>query len=194
MLRIMESTVSAYDKLGIVRERVGNRHPAVAPAGLYRSRDNQWVTILCGSDRIFARLAKAMGRPELADDERFATNARRVENSAESESLVADWVAQRTLAEVMNCLEENGVPGSPVYSIADIFQDPHYAARSSIVETEHPVVGRVKMQGVGPRLSLTPGGIDRPAPALGEHNEEIYSQLLGLSAEELTQLRSEGVI
>lgn len=194
MFRISESTAAAYDKLGVIRERTGSRHASVAPSGNFRTRDDQWVVLIPAGDAIFARLMKAMGREDLIVDPRFDSMSRRLENASEIQAIVAAWVETHTLEEVCTILVEAEVPVSKIYNIRDIFEDPHYQERGNLIEVEDPGVGRVRTQGVTPRFSATPGGVVRPAPTLGQHNEEIYCGLLGLAAEELGRLREEGVV
>jgi len=194
IFRISEFTTAQYDKLGIIRERTGNRHPAAAPGDAYRTKDDKWVVILVPSDAMFQRLMKVMGREDLIEDPRFQTPVKRVENAEAINRIVADWIRQRTMLEVRDLLDAAEVPVAPIYSIKDIFEDPHYQARGDIIEIEDRTIGRVKMQGVFPRFSLTPGQVYRSAPELGEHNEEIYQGLLGLSEEELEALKRERII
>lgn len=194
IFRLMEHTVAAYDRLDIVREREGNRLRNSAPLDNWRTSDGQYVCIVAAGDGLFPRLARAIGREDLLTDPRFATLAKRAEHGDEINTLVGDWVAQRTAAEVESTMVAAEVPVSRAYSIADIFADPHYAARADIAVVEDPTIGPVKMQGIYPRLSETPGEIRRGAPRLGEHNQEIYGSMLGLGDEEMARLRQDGVI
>ena len=194
IFRVSEFTTSQYDKLGIIRNRTGNRHPAASPGDAYLTKDEKWVVILVPSDTMFKRLIKAMGRDELIDDPRFKDPVKRVENADAINGIVADWIRQYTMLEIRDILDAAEVPVAPIYNIKDIFEDPHYQARQDIIEVEDSRIGKVKMQGVFPRLSLTPGQVYRSAPALGEHNEEIYGELLGLSQEEIGRLQEEKII
>lgn len=194
VFRVLEYTAAAYDRLGIVRQREGNRLKNSAPLDNWETKDGQFVCIVAAGDVLFRRLVTAMERPELADDPRFSTLAARVAHAEEINNIVGEWVRQRTAEEVERTLIAADVPVSRVYSIADIFADPHYRARKSLVEVADPVLGPVRMQGVCPRLSATPGRIVRGAPRLGEHNDEVYGELLGLSLAEREQLRKKGVI
>ncbi|GIW43990.1 MAG: CoA transferase [Candidatus Binatia bacterium] len=194
VFRVLEYTVAAYDRLGAVREREGNRLRNSAPLDNWETKDRQFVCIVAAGDVLFRRLVGAMGRPELAEDPRFATLEARVAHADEIHAIVGDWVRQHTAAEIENILVAAEVPVSRVYSIADIFADPHYVARGNIVSVSDPVLGSIRMQGVYPRLSETPGRIASGAPRLGEHNEEIYGGWLGLSSREQERLRELGVI
>jgi formyl-CoA transferase len=187
-------TAAQYDKLGIIRERTGNRHPAAAPGDAYKTKDDKWVVILVPSDAMFKRLIKVMGREELINDPRFKDPVKRVENTDAINGIVAEWIRQYMMLEIRDMLDAAEVPVAPIYNIKDIFEDPHYQARQDIIEVEDRLLGKLKMQGVFPKLSLTPGRVHSGAPALGEHNEEIYSGLLGVSQEEIKQLQKENII
>ena len=194
VFRLMEHTVASYDRLGIVRGREGNRLKNSAPLDNWETKDGQFISIIAAGDGLFPRLAKAIGRPELARDPRFKTLADRARNGDEINGIVADWCRERTADEIEAIMNAAQVPFARAFSIKDIFEDPHYAARDDIVEVDDPAIGAVKMQGVYPRLSRTPGAIRRGAPRLGEHNREIYQGVLGLGDDELQALQDDGVI
>ncbi len=194
IFRLMEHTVAAYDRLGIVREREGNRLRNSAPLDNWQTKDGKWICIIAAGDALFPRLARAMGKPELLQDPRFATMQSRAAHGDLINGIVAEWVVQHGAEEIETVMEAAQVPVGRAYSIADIFADPHYAARANIASVEDPTVGPVRMQGIYPRFSATPGAIQRGAPRLGEHNEEIYGSLLGLPEAELAALKNDGVI
>ena len=194
VLRIMEWTVAAYDRLGIVRERAGNRLPNSAPLDNYETSDGRYVCIVAAGDVLFPRLCEAMGRPELLDDQRFASLAGRAQNADAINGEVAAWCATKTAAEIEQILIEHQVPVSGVYSIDRIVADPQVVARGSIVDVEDPVLGTVKQQGPVPRMDRTPLGVDRGAPKLGEHTDEVLRDLLGLTDDDLSALRRDRVI
>jgi crotonobetainyl-CoA:carnitine CoA-transferase CaiB-like acyl-CoA transferase len=194
ILRIMEHTLASYDRLGVVREREGNRLRNSAPLDNWETSDGKYVCIIAAGDGLFPRLARAIGREDLLADPRFETMARRAEHGDEINGIVAAWVKARTAREVQEVLERHEVPFGVAYSVADIFADPHVAARADIETVDDPVLGPVRMQGVYPRFSRTPGAIQGGAPRLGEHNEEVYCGLLGLGSEEVERLRQDGVI
>ena len=194
MFRLMEHTVASYDRLGVVREREGNRLKNSAPLDNWETRDGQFVSIIAAGDGLFPRLAKAMDRPDLLQDPRFKTLADRAQHADEINAVVAAWCRSRTAEEIERILVDAQVPVCRAFSIRDIFADPHYAARGDIALVDDPTIGPVKMQGVYPRLSRTPGAIRRGAPRLGEHNREIYQGVLGLADEEIESLARDGVI
>jgi len=194
ILRIMEHTLAAYDRLGIVREREGNRLKNSAPLDNWETRDGKYVCIIAAGDGLFPRLARAMEREDLLGDPRFATMGKRAEHGDEINAIVAVWCKERTAREIQDVLERHEVPFGVAASVADIFGDPHVAARGDIVAVDDPVIGPLRMQGVYPRFSRTPGAIRAGAPRLGAHNDEVYGGLLGLTAEERAALAREGVI
>lgn len=175
--------------------RVGNRHPFVAPYDCFEAKDG-WVVVAVGNSRLFRGLVKAMGREELGQDPRYRSPAARLDRHAEVNELVAQWVAQFTVAEVMAALGPEGanIPCSPVMTVDDLLRDPQVRAREMIVDVEHPKLGKVPVTGVVVKLSDSPGRIDRLGPELGEHNEEVLGGELGLSLEERRNLSAEGVV
>jgi crotonobetainyl-CoA:carnitine CoA-transferase CaiB-like acyl-CoA transferase len=184
-----------YQLAGIVQERTGNRHPGGVPGDVYRSADGSWVHISATGDRSFADLAAAMERPELVDDERFRTTPERNRNADAIEAEVAAWVAELSLDDVLIRCEEHGVPASRIMSMADIHAEAHVWERGDLVEVEDPVLGRLHVSGVVPKLSVTPGRIDHLGPATpGLDNDEVYGRLAGLDADALADLASRGVI
>src|SRR5262245_13004044 len=194
ILRIMEHTLATYDRLGIVREREGNRLTNSAPLDNWETADGKFICIIAAGDGLFPRLARAMGREDLLADPRFTTMARRAEHGDEINALVAAWCRARTAREPQDVLERHEVPFGLAYSVADIFADPHIAFRQAITTVEDPVIGPVRMQGVYPRFSRTPGSIRGGAPRLGAHNAEVYGTLLGLTRDDLAALERDRVI
>ena len=192
---MLESTVPEYDRLGIVREPAGTNLAGIAPSNIFKSRDDLWMVIAANNDNLFRRLCDAMGRPELADDTRFATHAARGENQEEIEGIVADWARERDAAEIDRVLNEAGVVCGPIYTVAEIFRDPQYAAREMLVEHVDPEFGPYVGPGIVPKFSETPGAVRWSGTwEHGSHNEEVYCGLLGLSDAELGRLREDGVV
>jgi crotonobetainyl-CoA:carnitine CoA-transferase CaiB-like acyl-CoA transferase len=191
---LVESFVIAYDQLGVVKERRGNRMEESSPRNAYETLDKQWVAISASSQRTFERLAQAIGRPELPDDPEFADNPSRVANDKKLDAIIGDWFGQFRLDDAMVILEQNDVVAGPVYDIRRIFEDPHFEAREDIVEIEDGELGTVRMQNVTPKMSRTPGQVRFAGGQLGEHNHEVYGDRLGLSMEEIEHLQREGVI
>jgi crotonobetainyl-CoA:carnitine CoA-transferase CaiB-like acyl-CoA transferase len=194
VLRILEHTVAAYDRLGIVRGREGNRLANSAPLDNWETSDGQFVSIIAAGDGLFPRLARMIGRAELLDDPRFAKLEARARHSDEINAIVAGWCRERSAAEIeRRCLDAE-VPFARCYDVADICADPHIRARGDLVQVEDPVLGPLLMQGLHAHFSATPGAVRSGAPRLGEHNGEIYGGLLGLGSEEIAALRAEAVI
>jgi formyl-CoA transferase len=192
---LLESAVPEYDRLSIVREPSGTGLRGVAPSNIFRSRDHKWVVIAANQDEVFKRLSKAMGRPELAEDPRFATHRQRARHQKEIETIVAEWAGKHDAREIDSILNEGGVVTGPVYSVADIFEDPHYRAREMLLEHEDPEIGPFIGPGVVPKFSRTPGGVRWSGQwEQGSHNHEVYVDLLGVSEGELQDLERQGIL
>jgi formyl-CoA transferase len=193
VLSMMESLVTEYDQLGHVRERSGPILPRIAPSNVYPTRDGI-VMIGANQDTVFARLCEAMDQMDLARDGRFQDHTARGENQQELDVLIANWTATLGTRELLDRLEKFGIPSGLIYRTADMLEDPHFKAREAIVATEHPAFGKLRMQNVAPRLSASPGSIRTPAPELGQHNDEIYGELLQLDGAARATLRARGII
>ncbi|HEX2558884.1 CaiB/BaiF CoA-transferase family protein [Phenylobacterium sp.] len=194
VLAVMENLVTEYDLTGYARERSGSILPGIAPSNVYPCAGGEMILIGGNGDTVFARLAEAMGRPELASDERYATHAARGANQAELDALIAEWTSRQSLAALLDLLESKGVPCGRIFRAPDMLEDPQFKAREAIVETEHPVFGRIKMQNAFPKLSETPGRVRWPGPALGEHTDAVLREVAGLTAAEIEALRAKRVI
>jgi crotonobetainyl-CoA:carnitine CoA-transferase CaiB-like acyl-CoA transferase len=192
--RFSHENIPVYHKLGIMRERRGNLYSTTGAQILFQADDGKWVAILTPADKDFARLARAIGREELAQDPRFATLVKRVENRPILNEIIAGWTKGIPGRELVEILAKNEVATSLVYSIRDIFEDPHYQSRGNIIEIDDPLLGKFRMQDVVPKLSLSPGRVKSAGPSLGQHNEEIFKKLLGYSQEELYLLRAEKIV
>jgi formyl-CoA transferase len=194
VLQVMEALIPEYTVAGLTRERSGAILPGIAPSNVYQARDGDYL-IGANQDGIFKRLCAAMGRPALADDPRYATHAARGKHQGELDGLINDWTRTLSIEALEAVLIEHGVPAGRVYRAPEMLNDPHFAAREAIVTMPHPRWGEIKMQGVFPKLSETPGGVRALAPqTVGEHNAEILGGRLGLSTDELTSLARDGVI
>ena len=187
VLSVMENLVTEYDLTGYVRERSGSVLPGIAPSNVYPCANGESLLIGGNGDAVFARLAATMGREDLAADPRYATHAARGENQAELDDIVSAWTRNWPLPELLALLETNGVPCGRIFRAPDMLEDPQFTARQSIVEVDHPVFGKVKMQNAFPRLSETPGSVRWPGPALGAHTREVLESL-GVDAGRLADL------
>lgn len=194
VLALMESTIPEYALTGHVRGRTGTVLPFVAPSNIYPTKDEDYVLIAGNADTVFGRLAGALGHPEWAEDERYATHHARGENMEELDAMISAWTKERTSEEILDAMAGAGVPSGKIFTAEDMMSDPHYAARENIVEVEDPEIGEIPMQNVVPKLSETPGKVERTGPKLGEHNEEVYGGLLKLSQRETSELGSRGII
>jgi crotonobetainyl-CoA:carnitine CoA-transferase CaiB-like acyl-CoA transferase len=194
IFRILDELAPAYDRFGTVRERMGPATVNVVPHSHYQARDGRWLAIACTNDRIFARLAEVMGRPELAHEDRYGTIASREADRDAVDSLVSDWVGSHDAGEVLALCDKGSVPCGPVYAIDEIFADPQYQARENIRSIDDPRIGSLAIPGVVPRLTETPGEIETLGPELGEHLTEVFGRMLGLDEEAIAELRSRGIV
>jgi crotonobetainyl-CoA:carnitine CoA-transferase CaiB-like acyl-CoA transferase len=193
MMRTLEFLAIEYDQLGAVRTRSGNRSQYAAPGNVYRTADDKWASIAASTQSIFVRLCAALDLKHLLQDSRFALNPARVKNYRELDEIVGGAIGRLTLAELRETFTRHEVGFSPIYDIADVFADPQFQARQAIVSVPDAELGSVRMQGVVPRFSETPGAVRHAGPAIGQHNEEVYGRL-GLSGVEITALRARKVI
>lgn len=193
VFNLMESLVPEYDLMGHVRTRTGGALPGISPSNTYPSSDGRHVVIAGNSDAIFKRLMLVIGRPDLADDPALASNDGRVRSNALLDAAITAWTSQRTMDEILARLDAADVPAGRIYSVADIVEDPHYAAREMILQTELPGDVTVKMPGIAPKLSDTPGAVKWPGPTLGQHTDEVLAGL-GLQAGDIAQLRRSGAV
>jgi len=194
VLALMESTIPEYALAGHVRGRTGAILPFVAPSNTYPTSDGDYVVIGANADTVFARFAKAIGHPEWAESERYATHNARGENQEELDERISAWTREHAAEEVLKTMKEAGVPAGKLFTAKDMIEDPHYEARENVVTVEDPEIGPFPMQNIVPRLTQTPGKIRWTGPALGQHNDEVYGELLKLSEEEQAGLRERGVV
>ncbi|MGH8856488.1 MAG: CaiB/BaiF CoA transferase family protein [Polaromonas sp.] len=194
MFRFTDSMSLAYDRLGLVRERTGNVHQGAAPGNNFATKDGQYLTLTISGDTLFKRLCQAIGRPAMAQESHYATHALRWQRVEELNEIVGQWIKTTDVKDVTAALETHGIPFSIALTVADIFEDPHYKARDNLVTVDHPTLGPLKMQGVVPKLSKTPGGPISAAPALGSSNEEVFLGTLGMERSEFDELSAAGVI
>jgi crotonobetainyl-CoA:carnitine CoA-transferase CaiB-like acyl-CoA transferase len=194
VLRILEWTIAGYDRLGIVRGREGNRLANSAPLDNYPTSDGKFVCIVAGSDANFHRLCKAMVRPDLADDPRFARLADRAANGDLINGIVAEWTQSLTAADIEQRCIEHDVPVATAYTAADIAEDAHMRARGDLMTVDDSVIGPVRQQAPFPRFVDEPMPVPTSAPRLGQHNEDVWCDLVGLTLDELATHQAAGVI
>lgn len=194
VLAVMESTVPEYTEGGRIRERTGSILPGLAPSNVYPCADGQMILIGANQDSVFKRLCVAMEQPVLAEDDRYRTHQARGTHQQELDDLIAAWTRRRNSGDLLAQLDAHGVPSGRIYRAPDMLADPHYRARHSIVDIDHPRFRNLKMQNVFPRLSETPGAIRWPGPEIGAHNVEVYEGLLGYRRERVAELKEAGVI
>ena len=190
----MESMLPEYDRAGVIRERSGSTLPGITPSNTYLCADGKYVVIGANGDGIFKRLMVAIGYPEYADDPRFRNNASRTEHAEFLDQIIGDWAKSLPIDQALKILDEAKVPAGSIYSIADIVNDPHYHARGMIREVEVDGLGKLKVPGIVPKLSETPGDIDWVGPKLGEHTNEVLTKTLNLTNEQIQDLIDKGVL
>lgn len=194
VFRFLDEMASVYAYNGYVRERMGADTVNVVPHSHYPTKDGKWVAIACTNDRMFARLANVMEQPELANDDRYGKVAARLAERPQVNAIVAGWTVSLDQADVLERCRVGEVPSGPIHNVADIFEDPQYAARENLIKFAHDVVGEITMPGIMPKLSETPGRVKTLGPSLGAHVDSILTDLLGISEAEVTSLRKDGVI
>ncbi len=195
-LAIQESTIPDYDVGGVVRGPSGTRLEGIAPSNIYPTADGSWVVIAANQDTVFRRLCAAMGRPELATDDRFATHVARGRNQDELDKIIGDWASERQPDEIIATLNDAGVISGPINTVAEVVNDPQLRSRGMLAEHFDERIGRTVLgPGIVPVLSDTPGSVRNAGPARpGQHNHDIYTGLLGKSEAELDALQAEGVL
>jgi len=194
VFRILDEVASVYHYTGNVRQRMGPGTANAVPHSHYPTKDGRWIAIACTTDKIFERLATAMNRGDIVSGGKFTSFAQRLEVRDEVDAFVTHWTTGLTRDEVLTICEAHQVPCGPVYAIDEIFEDPQYRARENILLVQDERAGEIAVPNVVPRLTLTPGAVDRLGPSLGEHNREILEGLLGIDAKRLAELKDKGVI
>jgi formyl-CoA transferase len=194
VLNMMESLITEYDAVGYVRERQGSILPNVAPSNVYPTKDDKLHLIAANQDTVFRRLTTAMGRADLAEDPRYSTHTARGRHQQELDDLISDWTRTLTQEQLIALMDEHGIPAGGIYRAPEMLEDPHFKARQAIIEVMHPELGKLKMQNVAPKLSLTPGQVRCAGPELGQHNDEVYKGILGLDDGRMADLKARGII
>jgi crotonobetainyl-CoA:carnitine CoA-transferase CaiB-like acyl-CoA transferase len=182
-----------YLATGDIPGRLGNAHPNIVPYQTFTTSDGA-IILACGNDNLYRKFCEVAGRPDLATDERFVTNGKRVENRATLTPLLADVFAKKTTREWVDALETAGVPNGPINNIAQVFEEPQVVARGVKIELEHPTAGTVPLVASPMRFSATPVEPKRPPPVLGQHTDEILRDLLGLDAAAIAELKAAKIV
>jgi crotonobetainyl-CoA:carnitine CoA-transferase CaiB-like acyl-CoA transferase len=193
VFNLLESVVPEYDGAGVIREPSGSTLTGIVPTNTYLCGDGKYVVIGGNGDSIYQRLMRAIGRPEMAEDARFATNAKRVENEKEIDAAILAWTCARSSADVLAAMRKAEVPNGPIYNVADMMADPHFIARG-MFETVQVGGKPLKVPAIPPLLEATPGRTDAPGPQLGANTDEVLEGVLGLSGRERDELRAAGAI
>jgi len=190
---MMESLLPEYSRFGVVRQAAGSSLPGIAPSNAYRCRDGRYALIAGNGDSIYKRLMEMIGRQDLAEDPALATNDGRVARVDAIDEAISAWTAERDLEAVLAALHEARIPAGKIYDAADIASDPHYQARDMLLPGQLPDGTPITLPGIVPKLCSTPGSIRRPAPTLGQHTDEVLSEL-NIPAETRAEWRERGII
>jgi crotonobetainyl-CoA:carnitine CoA-transferase CaiB-like acyl-CoA transferase len=194
IFRFLDEMVPAYAKDGTVRQREGMGTKLACPHGHFQTGDDKWVSIACTSDRMFDRLAKVMGQPELVGPDRYKTTEQRIASRETVDGLVTTFTRSYRQSEVLQRCTDGDVPCGAINSVADIFEDPQFEARENLLRFVDSEAGEIVIPGVIPKLSKTPGRVKHLGPPIGNGIDSIYGDLLGMSASEITVLKEKGVI
>lgn len=193
ILRMNETNLVDYSYKGVVRQRTGNSHPSTIPGGNFLTKDGQYLVMACGGEKLFKLWATKIGREDLITDERYNTIENRIANRSQINKIAADWIAEHTMEECQSLFGDE-IPNGAVYSVKEIYEDPHIKAREDLATVETEEFGTITMQGIYPKLSGTPGQIKWVGQTLGKSNQEIYGARLGMSSEEMDALKEKGII
>ena len=194
ILTVLGAQPTVYDQLRVVQPRVGNRTPENAPRNAYRTRDGRWVAISTSAQSVADRVMRLVGHPEVIDKPWFRSGAGRAQHAMELDAMVGDWIAERSCEAVMGAFEEAGAAAAPIYDVAEVMADPQFRALGSFINVEDADFGSIRMQNVMFRMVATPGRVRFAGRQLGQDNEAIYCGRLGLTREQLAELRNAGVI
>ncbi|MDR3563426.1 MAG: CoA transferase [Negativicutes bacterium] len=190
---ILENAIARYVSSGVVPKPIGNRHPSITPFEAFQAKDG-YVIIAVGNDRLWATFCNLIGKPEMITDERFVSNPKRTENQKALKAILDTVFPDKTVDEWLEVLEKAGIPNGPINTIDRVVNDVQVKSRDMIIETDHPIAGKVKMPGIPIKMSETPGSVESPAPLLGQHTAEILHEILGFTAEEVAELKEKNVV
>ncbi|MGX9134872.1 CaiB/BaiF CoA transferase family protein [Rummeliibacillus sp. JY-2-4R] len=191
---LMESTVPEYDQFGMIRERTGSTLPGIVPSNTYLCKDGKYIVIGANGDGIFKRLMDALERPDLRDDQRYSSNDGRVKNAEFLDEVIGGWAKEHNLDEALEVLDTYKIPAGSIYNVEDMMNDPHFQAREMIYDMDVEGLGKLKVPGIVPKLSKTPGSIQWAGPRIGEHTEKVLKEKLGISDKKYNELANSGVI
>ncbi|MDI6600417.1 MAG: CaiB/BaiF CoA-transferase family protein [Thermoanaerobacteraceae bacterium] len=190
---ILENAIARYLYTGQVPKPQGNKHPSICPFESFECSDGKEVMIAIGNDNLWAKFCRLVGRDELINDQRFATNRVRLENYEDLKPIMDDIMKQKSLDEWLKTLEKNAIPCGPINTIDKVVKDPQVLYREMLIELEHPKVGKITVPGVPIKFSKTPAKVRFAAPTLGQHNEEVFTSL-GYTSEQIEEFKNKGVI
>jgi succinyl-CoA--D-citramalate CoA-transferase len=190
-----EGAIPEYGLTGYIRERQGSTLPGVAPSNIYEAKDGIWMVIAANADNPFKRLSELMEMPEVANNPKYMSHEGRYEDADQLDEWIGAWASRFNSDEITTMLEEAGVPSAPIYSAKEIYEDPYFWERESIIEVEDPEIGKVPMPGVMPKLRGTPGRVNWTGPGkVGQHNDEIFRKVVGLTDDQIADYEAKGII
>ncbi len=193
LVRLQDGNIANYALTGTIPKQDYMPRGITSPCGTYKTRDGKWFIIICSTEKTWQACARAIGREDLIEDPRFLKNPDRVENDAILQEIVSSWVASHDLKDAWETMDKAGAVSSPVYQVDDMFKDPHYIARETVVKVPHPRFGEIAMPNINPRFSGTPGHIDHVGASLGEYNDEVLGEI-GYTEEQISELREKGIL
>ncbi|KJS88380.1 MAG: hypothetical protein JM58_01015 [Peptococcaceae bacterium BICA1-8] len=194
LMRFMEAHLTAFDQLGIIPKPLGNGSMTNAPRNAYETKEGKWLALSGSSQDTAMRVFEVIGREELKEDERFATNENRLKNVKELDSIIGSWIKERELEEVVRAFNDVGAAIGPMYDVSQVFEDSHFKHRESFVTMEDEDFGEIRVPNVFAKFSKTPGKVRTLGPEKGKHNHEIYQGLLALSDQEIDDFKSRNII
>lgn len=194
LITLLGWQVVEYDQLGVIQNRSGSRLPFSAPRNTYPTADGKWIAMSSSAQSVFERTMEAIGRPDLIKDPRFIDNRTRGVNVELLDEIITEWTRQHTAEEAVAIFVAAQAAAAPIYDVSEVMADPHFQARKVVVPVPDQDLGTIRMQAPAPRLSETPGRIDFTGPHLGQHNAEVFAELLGLDGAAVDALRAKSVI
>ncbi|SFL36264.1 CaiB/BaiF CoA transferase family protein [Pelosinus propionicus] len=190
LMRLVEPHITAFDQVGTIARPVGNGSVSIAPRNGYQTKDGKWVALSGAAQPIVEKLFAAMGREDLITDERFVNNAARMKNVKELDAIIGSWIGERNVDEIVKILTTSGAVVGPMYDMSQLFDDPHYKHRESFVTLQDEDFGEIRVPNVLAKFSRTPGEVRSVGPVKGQHNQEIYTEMLGLSEQQIEELKA----
>ena len=193
LIAVLENAIARYQVNGEIPKPIGNRHPSITPFDSFSVKDGE-IIVVAGSEKLWEKLCRVIGKPEILSDPRFMDYQERHKNHKILKEILNEYFSRWNISEALEILEGEGIPCSSINSVDRLFNDPHVRAREMLIDIEHPIAGIMKFAGIPIKMDITPGSVQAPAPLLGQHTEEVLKKFVGLSADEIESLRKDQVI